>query len=659
MGGKNSSSGVIGNPPARNGLRALCAVISVAAILAFSNLVADTDGPVLLGGAPHSMPFRTLSSGPLVGPVDPVSMGLSPPHATTDGSLPPSSYRTIGTIPIAGSGAVNLSNDAIYLVDGGSNVTVVNGSTDRIDYNISAGNTAEYLAWDSENSDLYVSDLNAKSVTVVNVASRAMIATIPVGTFPEGLALDAANGNVYVPNQWSRNLTIINCSTNRPIGSIVLGQPNPFYVAIDSRNGNLYIADEGSNNVSVVNLSLGRVVQNISVGGAPRSLLFDSANGYLYVSDFGGDEVSVIDGFSNRVLANITVGSGPGIASLDEANELFVPNYNSDTVSIIDTTTDKVVDTIPTEQLPWAVLHDSANDLDYIAGFQGTWVLGYAYWTPFQEVGLPSSTPWYVNVTRGPGQLSPLPSLQGSSSEVGMWLINGSYQYSVASSDKRYASQGGGLTVDGPPPTVTLSFSLVTFVETFAETGLETGAAWWVNLSAGPTGTGTGRLLSASMPNGTYAYDIGTSDKRFFARGGTFTIDGGPSNVNVTFILVTYQVSFIETGLPVGTTWNLTLGGVTRSSATSFINFSEPNGSYAYTVEFQSGFEPSVRVGQLSVNGSNVNQSVPFHSTGSSGGTLLGLPDETGLTVIAAITAGVVVLVVLSIVRDRNRRHRS
>ncbi|MEM3907806.1 MAG: hypothetical protein QXZ17_13275, partial [Nitrososphaerota archaeon] len=45
-----------------------------------------------------------------------------------------------------------------------------------------------------------------------------------------------------------------------------------------------------------------------------------------------------------------------------------------------------------------------------------------------------------------------------------------------------------------------------------------------------------------------------------------------------------YTVTMMESGLPSGATWNVTLNGVKQSSSTSSITFSEPNGSYYYTV---------------------------------------------------------------------------
>lgn len=64
----------------------------------------------------------------------------------------------------------------------------------------------------------------------------------------------------------------------------------------------------------------------------------------------------------------------------------------------------------------------------------------------------------------------------------------------------------------------------------------------------------------------------------------------------------TYHVAFYETGLPAGTSWSVTLGGFTQPSTTAWDNFSEPNGTYGFTV-LSPGYRASLPSGSLSVRG--------------------------------------------------------
>lgn len=74
----------------------------------------------------------------------------------------------------------------------------------------------------------------------------------------------------------------------------------------------------------------------------------------------------------------------------------------------------------------------------------------------------------------------------------------------------------------------------------------------------------------------------------------------------------TYQVSFRETGLPTGTSWSVTLGGTTHTSATSTIVFTEDNGTYGYAIGPEPGYTTASYVGSIEVQGAAVAQTVAW-----------------------------------------------
>ncbi|HEV2165906.1 MAG TPA: alkaline phosphatase family protein, partial [Thermoplasmata archaeon] len=78
---------------------------------------------------------------------------------------------------------------------------------------------------------------------------------------------------------------------------------------------------------------------------------------------------------------------------------------------------------------------------------------------------------------------------------------------------------------------------------------------------------------------------------------------------------VDYPATFSESGLPSGASWSVDLGGSTLNSTSSTIGFSEPNGSYSYTVGGGTGYTPSPSSGSLAVDGRSASQSVVFRST--------------------------------------------
>jgi photosystem II stability/assembly factor-like uncharacterized protein len=125
----------------------------------------------------------------------------------------------------------------------------------------------------------------------------------------------------------------------------------------------------------------------------------------------------------------------------------------------------------------------------------------------------------------------------------------------------------------------------------FTETGLPTGTQWSVTLN-GTTKSSTTNTITFSEPNGTYSYGIATVNKSYVPvpSSGTFTVNREPVNVSIIFKLQTYTITFIENGLPPGTSWSVTVNGITKYSTGENITFTLINGTYAYNVNVPSGY---------------------------------------------------------------------
>lgn len=67
-----------------------------------------------------------------------------------------------------------------------------------------------------------------------------------------------------------------------------------------------------------------------------------------------------------------------------------------------------------------------------------------------------------------------------------------------------------------------------------------------------------------------------------------------------------YVVAFGEFGLPLGTTWSVTLNGYTQTTTGRGLFFEDPDGSYAFTVSSPSSFTPTPSSGTVVVSGHNV-----------------------------------------------------
>jgi hypothetical protein len=99
-----------------------------------------------------------------------------------------------------------------------------------------------------------------------------------------------------------------------------------------------------------------------------------------------------------------------------------------------------------------------------------------------------------------------------------------------------------------------------------------------------------------------------------------------PSPININSGS-TYDVSFVESGLPSGTPWYVSMGGSTLTSATNTITFSKKVGTYSYSIGSPSGYPSNPSSGNVIV----------FDSSRSIGIAFSAYPynvtfDESGLT---------------------------
>ncbi len=286
------------------------------------------------------------------------------------------------------------------------------------------------------------------------------------------------------------------------------------------------------------------------------------------------------------------------------------------------------------------------------------------YALTFTESGLPNGTAWFVvlhTAWNGPGGWSH--GLFGSgwfgiranwstTSTIGFQVPNGTYDYfvgSMGSNGTAYsaAPEIGNVSVNGTGSAVNVTFSVVTYsTVTFTESGLPNGTFWSVRLGGrggwpfapiGPGGVASGRSgwngsntssISFSVPNGNYPYSIGpvsVAGVTYLASpsAGNVTVNGSAVSVAVSFAPLTYyNVSFVETGLPNGTYWSVSLPGAwgghgrgTVSNGTT-ITAARTNGTYPFSVPpvwTSAGlYTATPSSGNVTVNGTSVSVAISF-----------------------------------------------
>ena len=530
----------------------------------------------------------------------------------------------------------------------------INTSENSVINNICVGSNPVGMAYDPISNYLYVANCGSNSVSVVDVATGIVISSINVGVQPYGVLFDSVNGYVYVANSGSNSISVINPESNQVVNTILTGN-GPQCMIYDPSNGYIYASNSASNSVSVVNPRLNLTLDNLTVGSSPGALLLNPYDGLIYVVDRDSNSVSVIDPSTSEVSANLTVGCFPSGITFNPLNErIYVANSCSDSISVL--RYQHVINFVE-KGLPagtnWAVnlagfnassssSSISISDPNGIYSYSVAKVPGFIlsnqsaqisvdgknqtitltfepshyYKVIMLDFGLPSGQTWYVNMSNGT-------SYSSSSYEISFYAPNGTFSYTVSTSDKKYEpeQQNSSFTVKGSSITVYVYFQAVDYSIKFVENGLTSGTEWSVSLNRSSK-TSSSDIIIFSETNGSYQYSVANvSGYTISKQTGIVAVSG--SNVTVTIVFTkikvatSYIVTFTESGLPAGTSWSITFDGTIKSSTTNTIIFTEQNGTYDYTVSSISGYTISKSSASVTVNGSDISIGIAFTSSSS------------------------------------------
>lgn len=544
--------------PGRWGRVALASTVGL--LLLASSVLGSTSG------APNRSGEERLTS---------TGRAAAPPSAPTSASPRPSKLLpaaqnslvatlNVGTYP-AGE-AVNPATDEVYIVNLlSANITLFNGTTLAAQGSFAVGGTLSYptgAAYDPANGDLYVglaSLLGSGSVEVIKGSTNKAVTSIGAGKDPLDIAYDASNGDLYVSDFNSSEVTVIDGATNRAVTTIAVGS-QPSGLVADPWNGNVYVANAGSANVSIINDTSNKVTGSIAVGTGPADVALIGPGRDLYVSDEGANNISVVNPSTNQTVGLIPVSSPEAMAYVASDGELYVSNYLADTLTALSLGTSTVVATLPTGSGPLELAYDNASGLLFVANSGGTTVTVVstlsAYEVAFTETGLPSGTAWTVQLG--------LEQQSGIGSSIAFYVPNGTYNYSVQNLPGwRASSYNGSVLVRGEGTAFTIAWSRVTYSVTFEESGLaldNLSTGWSVSFG-GTLLSGRSENLSFEVGNGSWSFAVGALAGYAVApRDGSITVAGGAVARAIAFAWIGLSLTFVESGLPNGTLWTVTVG---------------------------------------------------------------------------------------------------
>lgn len=535
----------------------------------------------------------------------------------------------------SGQGEVFVGNVA------STNLSVISDATNTVKADIPFNTWV--LAYDPGTGEVFAAN-DTGSVGVISDASNAVTSNLPVGLDPEGITYDEANHYVYVCNHGQGTISLLTDGTggfsnyhitfgetglpggtrwsmsmygatlSATTSSITFQEPNGTYgFATGGVPGYVALPTSGS----------------IVVNGANQtvSITFSSAPPGSYPVTFTesglptGTTWSVTLGGTNRTSPGATVVAletngtyGFSVASVPG----YVPSPLSGSVTIKGVGVNQSIVFAPVPP-------------------------GYAHLT-FQESGLSAGTLWSITLAS---------ATQSGNGNAFLYVEPaGTYNYTVGSVTGYAANVTSGLVaVNGSARTVYIGFSPIahgsSYTVTFSESGLPTGTHWSITFNGTRASSSTSTIDFVNLENNTTGYTFAVGLVSGFTSSpssGSVVVHGANVTLTITFTGLppgSYPVEFIETGLPSGLSWSVSLSGNFLSSTTTTLSFTEKNGTYSYSVAPPTGYTVGPPSGSLTVSGKAVNQSEVFTKTNTPPGptlypvsfTEVGLPQGTNWAV--------------------------
>lgn len=168
---------------------------------------------------------------------------------------------------------------------------------------------------------------------------------------------------------------------------------------------------------------------------------------------------------------------------------------------------------------------------------------------------------------------------------------------------------------------------------TIRETGLLNGAIWSATFN-GQTKTSASDMISFNLVNATYqTYSHSYSSVSGYVGGGSGAYDftGGNGTTYTASYIPIYKVNFTESGLPTGSTWEITVNGSLHNVSGTYFEFAVNNGSsISYAIKNTTTYYASTGTGQFLVTG-NTTVNIVFRHYAYLVGKLL--PSASGITV--------------------------
>jgi YVTN family beta-propeller protein len=613
---------------------------------------------------------------------------------------------TVGSDP--GAMVYDPTNGFVYVANTGSNnVTVISGGSHTVHASVPVGTGPDAIAYDSGNGDVLVANGGSNNTTRLS-ASDADLGTTTLSASPDAVTFDSTNGDFYVATEsavvqlndstgklglsipygsspsslafdpetdelfmiWGNQILAFDPATGTEVGSVT-GLMDPSALLYDPTDAKLYCAEPLLNGVADIDPATDQVSDTVAFSPDVGTAAANPANGEMY---FTGAEIEVLDGQLNTFVRAVPAGNSPYAVAYDASNGLvYVVNPYSDNASVFNGSSLSVLPPIGVGLYTDGIGYDASNGEVYVSGggaglesvIEGATdhlvrniTVGY---NPVSVAADLANGKVYVTDEDGVNRVV---VLNGSSDAV-----VGEIPVGVAPQGIAYDSGSGELyvantlsnnlsVIDGATDTVIASVS-VGDQPNYVAYDPANGYVYVANDVSNSVTVlnGSDHDVVGSIPVGNAPFGVAYDP----VNGLVYVTDTNSSSISIISTGLAgcspcYSARFSETGLARGNAWSVSVNGTTQLSTLNASVFSEPPGSYPFTVSAPPGYREVPANGSVDLEGGNATVSLTFTAVPSPAPKgPFGLPREEGEAVVAALATAAVLVVLIAVLLARRR----
>jgi YVTN family beta-propeller protein len=280
--------------------------------------------------------------------------------------------------------ATNPNTNTIYVLGGFGNISLINGSTNKVENVIETEMLLAGLDVNPITNKIYAVTFGSPyQVLVIDGSIKnntGILKYIPIEESANEIAVNPDTNKIYVSRgvyNLPKEISVIDGSKDIIVDKIQVKDVGMFGLFLNSDINTIYTANHVNSSLLAIDGKTNRIFANIPIGGdprnsAPHSVSFDTKTNTIYVAPALANRLFVIDGNTHSLVNSIPVGnSSAGLSDIafDPNNDKIYMTDSTGMLSIIDRTKG-IIAKAEIEEHSFAMILNPDTSMIYIASGQ-------------------------------------------------------------------------------------------------------------------------------------------------------------------------------------------------------------------------------------------------------------------------------------------------